>query len=104
MFTGFVSYSSKANLGKKNHELEYENCQKQAYNLDFSSIPKKFRILHYYNTMQVRVPSKRREDIFIYNEINFYQFEIQNVTQLHMHDDNLINLSIYVKIYSIRMK
>ena len=58
MFTGFVSYSSKANLGKKNHELEYENCQKQAYNLDFSSLPKKFRILHYYNTMQVRVPSK----------------------------------------------
>ena len=52
MFTGFVSYSSKANLGKKNHELEYENCQKQAYNLDFSSLPQKFRILHYYNTMQ----------------------------------------------------
>ena len=25
------------------------------------------------------------------------------MTQLHMHDDNFINQSIYVKIYSIRM-
>ena len=25
------------------------------------------------------------------------------MTQLHLHDDNFINQSIYVKIYSIRM-
>ena len=35
--------------------------------------------------------------------VKFYQFKIQNVTQLHMHDDNFINQSIYVKIYSVRM-
>ena len=61
-------------------------------NLEFCIIT----ILCRYGYLQKYSISRRREDIFIYCEINFYQFKIENVTQLHMYEMTtlLINQSM----------
>ena len=102
MFTGFVSYSSKANLGKKITNQNTKTVKNRHITQIFPPSPKNLEfciitILCRYGYLQKYSIIRRREDIFIqYCEINLYQFKIQNVTQLHMYEMTtlLINQSM----------